>query len=199
MRLLELFSGTGSVGKIAKEKGWEVTSLDLSNADINIDILEWNYKEYKKGYFDIIWASPPCATFSKLLDSHIGRGKSVESILYNIENIGLPLLKKTREIIDYFNPTYYYIENPQTGKMKNYIKDLPYFDIDYCKYADWGYRKRTRIWTNWQDFVPKLCKKDCNSMIGNRHSINIGRKCRTTLSERYRIPPKLIENLFLSV
>ena len=29
MKLLELFSGTGSVGKVAKELGYDVVSLDL--------------------------------------------------------------------------------------------------------------------------------------------------------------------------
>ena len=42
MRLLELFSGTGSVGKVAKEFGYEIVSLDLKQADINIDILQWD-------------------------------------------------------------------------------------------------------------------------------------------------------------
>ena len=44
MILLELFSGTGSVGTIAKSLGYNVISLDLKNADINCDILEWDYK-----------------------------------------------------------------------------------------------------------------------------------------------------------
>ena len=47
MKLLELFSGTGSVGNVAKTLGWEVVSLDLKNADINEDILEWDYKKYE--------------------------------------------------------------------------------------------------------------------------------------------------------
>ena len=58
MKLLELFSGTGSVGKVAKTLGWEVVSLDLKNADINEDILEWDYKKYEPNYFDMVWASP---------------------------------------------------------------------------------------------------------------------------------------------
>ena len=40
VKLLELYSGTHSVGKVAKEKGWDVVSLDLDNADININILD---------------------------------------------------------------------------------------------------------------------------------------------------------------
>ena len=58
MKLLELFSGTGSVGKVAKTLGWEVVSLDLKNADINEDILEWDYEKYEPNYLDFIWASP---------------------------------------------------------------------------------------------------------------------------------------------
>jgi adenine-specific DNA methylase len=40
MKLLELFSGTSSVGKVAKQLGYDIVSLDLKKADINIDILQ---------------------------------------------------------------------------------------------------------------------------------------------------------------
>ena len=65
MKLLELFSGTGSVGTVAKTFGWNVVSLDLKNADINCDIMDWDYKQYPIGYFDFIHASPPCTEYSK--------------------------------------------------------------------------------------------------------------------------------------
>ena len=35
MNLLEIFSGSGSVGKVARDLGFNVISLDLKNADIN--------------------------------------------------------------------------------------------------------------------------------------------------------------------
>ncbi len=74
MKVLELFSGTHSVGKVCNKRGWEVVSLDLQDADINISILDWDYKkDYKPGDFDIVWASPPCHTFSHLRRSWIGR------------------------------------------------------------------------------------------------------------------------------
>jgi len=41
MRLLELLSGTKSVGKVAEQLGYSVTSLDLTNADTQQHIVLW--------------------------------------------------------------------------------------------------------------------------------------------------------------
>ncbi len=227
VKVLELFSGTHSVGKVCKEKGWDVVSVDIDGkADINISILDWDYKkDYKKGDFDIIWASPPCSTFSNCRRCWIGRkikafGDNVvtaEMLDKDMEENGVPLVNKTREIIEYFEPNYWFIENPQTGQMKNYLSDLPYYDVDYCKYSDWGYRKRTRIWTNNDRFVPKICRKDCENMfdpnkhktemsnaktikrdknnLGNSFGNNLTGGSTGRLSTRYRIPPLLIKDL----
>ena len=55
MRVLELFSGTQSVGKVGRALGYEVISLDLTDATICCDIMEWDYKTFSVGYFDIIY------------------------------------------------------------------------------------------------------------------------------------------------
>ena len=175
MNILELFSGTGSIGKICKELDWNCLSIDRDlPADINIDILEWDYKQYPNDSFDIVWASPPCAVWSKLQDCWLGRKKkdgiifTKEILNENIELYGKPLVDRTLEIIEYFkqgNPNLiYFIENPATSKMKDYIK-MDSVVVSYCKYADWGYRKNTRIWSNVKGFTPKICKNDCNNII----------------------------------
>ena len=205
MRVLELFSGTHSIGKVCSERGYEVISLDLQDADINIDILEWDYTIYPVGYFDIIWASPPCATFSNLCVGNIGRRlKSINMEIYTREimierqeNIGLPILNKTKEIINYFQQEIFFIENQHTSRMKNYMNEYDYYDVDYCMYSDFGYKKRTRIWTNLKNFNPKLCNKNCGNIINNKHTKSIGKKTdRTSLQDRYRVPFKLIRSLF---
>ena len=65
MRLLELFSGTGSVGKPWREKGHEVISVDLDgryNPEVVCDILKWSYCTCPVP--DVIWASVPCEQYS---------------------------------------------------------------------------------------------------------------------------------------
>jgi hypothetical protein len=145
-------------------------------------------------YYESSW-------IGRKLKSHGGEVFSKELLQKDIQEKGLPILRKAEEIIDYFKPSFYFIENPQTGRMKEYI-DKPYYDVDYCKYADWGYRKRTRIWTNVENFEPKMCKKDCNSISNGRHILHVGfssnskNKQGTSLKDRYRVPPKLINELF---
>jgi hypothetical protein len=53
--LLELFSGTGSVGKVAKEFGYDVISLDKDmEATLRMDIMSWEYKLAPPKTFDVI-------------------------------------------------------------------------------------------------------------------------------------------------
>jgi hypothetical protein len=172
MRLLELFSGTGSVGRVAREElGYEeVVSLDVHGpATICCDVLAWDYcASYPVGYFDVIWASPPCETFSKARFKNIGRhGITRESLDARMHAEGIPLLRRAEEILDHFRPTYYFMENPDTGCMKDFV-DRPSVVVDYCRYG-FPYRKRTRIWTNREGIVGKLCDRQCGSFADGRH------------------------------
>jgi site-specific DNA-cytosine methylase len=216
MKLLELFSGTHSVGKVAQELGWEVTSLDIDGkADINCDILDWDYRENPVGYYDVIWASPPCCLFSNVRRSCFGRKlKRHGGLVFNrelmerdIQEEGLPIVRRTEEIIDYYQPKAWIIENPKSSLMKDYLTHRPSYVVDYCKYSDWGYKKPTRLWTNIDGFRPKVCRGDCENRIdgGRRHRMNLGnlkdgrpyvKGGGNDRDTRFRVPPSLVKDLF---
>ena len=166
MKLLELFSGTGSVGKAFSSQGWEVTCLDSdpkTEANIHEDILTWDFTTYPPGYFDAIWASPCCTHYSCAR-----RGAKTPRNLALADSLVL----RSREVINYFNPRIWFIENPQTGLLKDrpFMEGIPFSDVDYCAYCDWGYRKRTRLWNN-VDFKGNIClgMGCCPNMDGNKH------------------------------
>jgi site-specific DNA-cytosine methylase len=199
MKLLELFSGTKSVSKAVGHLYDEIVSVDILDKNkptIVSDILTWDYKVYPPNYFHSIWASPPCTEYSRAKTTGIRNLELADKIV-----------KRTIQIIEYFNPEKWFMENPQTGMLKDreFMLGIPFHDVDYCRYSDWGYRKRTRIWTLNETFIPKICNKACGNMIGttkhkrNSDNGNAGENGEirgTNRSERYRIPEALIKELF---
>ena len=94
------------------------------------------------------------------------------------------------------------------------MKGIPFHDVDYCMYSDWGYKKRTRIWTNKQEWVGKLCdgSGSCGNMIekSRKHKMGMGigadsiakgqkmvKGGGTNRLDRYRVPEDLIYSLFM--
>ena len=200
MKLLELFSGTGSVGRVARDLGFSVISLDLKNANINTDILSWDYKQFDVGEFDVIWASPPCTEYSRAKTTGVRKIEYANSIVL-----------KTLEIIDYFKPKRWVVENPQTVLLKEqpFMSGLKYYDVDYCKYG-MNYRKRTRLWSNIETWKPRpLCNRDCGKIRNGRHletaqRLPSGKKSdwgegyiKHKQVELYKIPSELISELFV--
>ena len=200
MHLLELFSGTSSVGKVAKSLGYNVISLDLKNADINCDILEWDYKQFDRNHFNFIWASRPCTEYSRAKTTGVRKIDYANSIVL-----------KTLEVIRYFNCQYWIIENPQTGLLKEqpFMSGLNYYDVDYCKYG-MNYRKRTRLWSNIETWKPRpLCKGDCGKVRNGKHletdqRLPSGKKSdwgegyiKHKQDELYKIPAELISDIFV--
>jgi hypothetical protein len=119
------------------------------------------------------------------------------------------LVCKVLELIDYFQPKWWWIENPATGMLKDrpYMAGLQYVDIDYCQFSHWGYRKPTRFWGK----LPGGAVKDvvcdgyhCPNLAGKPSRVGGPRRHRVQLSSwrsspsttsQYRIPPALIKYL----
>ena len=105
-------------------------------------------------------------------------------------------------MIQYLQPDRWWLENPQTGHLKNqpYMQTYPYIDVDYCQYSDWGYKKPTRIWGS-PDILQvqgKLCDGvTCPNLIpGTRgHKVKISNLSNISRNKKYRIPEKLVKAL----
>jgi hypothetical protein len=197
MILLELFKGTGSVGKVAKKIGFDVISLDLEDKykpTINVNILNWDYKKFYKDtkiVFDYIWASPPCNTFSPLAYPLKERNPKTATPYSKRAKIGTQILYKTLEIIDYFYSKNknmgFCIENPK-GMMRNdkYMKKLHRETTLYALYGDFK-RKETDFWSNYQ-----LNLKPITTPYNHKNIISV---VNLPLDKRYSIPSKLIKQI----
>jgi len=202
LHLLELFKGTGSVGKVARKMGMNVTSVDLDpyyTPDIETDILKWDYKKWAKSNPtpDLIWASPPCNTFSPLAYPLKERDTKTAVPKSERARLGTRILYRTLEIIRFFqrkNPNLLYcIENPR-GMMRNdaKMKALPHRDTTlYCLYND-KRRKPTDFWNNLEDGLglkaPDVSK--CKETVG---------VVDLPLDKRYAIPSALVRKILTAM
>lgn len=184
---LELFSGENHSWGAAIT----VDNRPKTKPTLCVDVLTWDYT--KCGPFDCIYASPPCEEFSK------AKTRGVRNL-----ELACALVRKTLEIIHYFKPKVWVIENPATGLLPHLMDSLefglPHYVADFCCYG-LPYRKRTAFWSN----VPlslKTCPGPglCPQMDGKKHKKSCGNATQeyggtVTLADKHRIPPALIQEI----
>ena len=202
MNVLELFAGSKSIGNVAEQLGMNVYSSDIEQfGGINyvVDILEFdvNNVPFKP---DIIWASPPCTGFSV---AAIGRNWTKTdgdaTPKSDTARLGIELVKKTIEIIDYFNPNYYFIENPRGMLRKLQIMQrFMRHSVTYCQYGD-SRMKPTDIWTNSETWIPRpACKNGDTCHVSAPRGSRTGTQGLANAFERSKIPNQLCEEILKS-
>ena len=205
MRVLELFAGTGSIGKAFEKHGHKVYSIEWDKDFENID---W-YEDIGKitaqdiidrfGHPDVIWASPDCTSFSIAAISHhrrknleTGNLDPVSDYAKFCDNVDQHVLDLIREL----KPKYWFIENPRGGMRKmTWMQGLPRYTVTYCQYGDTR-MKPTDIWTNHPD---TKFKTPCHNGDPCHEPAPRGSKTGTQglkgSIDRSRIPDKLCEHI----
>tara|TARA_R110000737_G_scaffold8454_3_gene24072 strand:+ start:1382 stop:2050 length:669 start_codon:yes stop_codon:yes gene_type:complete len=148
MKLLELFAGSRSWGKIAEELGYEVFSVDhkpFEGIDLVIDIEELT-EDMLPWIPDIVIDGRPCTTFSMAA----GRTHRLQP---NFDP-KTPFAAKCDRMNVKLNNLYkkwnciYYIENPRAMLRKMpYMQEMDKATVWYCKYGDFR-AKPTDIFSN---------------------------------------------------
>lgn len=201
MKMLELFCGTKSIGKVAKERGHEVFSVDIDvmhEPDLVANILKLDLSNIP-WIPDVIWASPPCTTFSVASMGHHwtgGKGAYIPKTKEAI--IGMKLMAKTKGIILKLKPKVWFIENPR-GVMRKKI-GLEEFrsTVTYCQYGD-RRMKPTDIWTNCTEWAPRtMCKNGSPCHEAAPRGAKTGTQGLAGAVERGVIPYALCKEIILA-
>jgi len=223
MKILELFAGSRSIWNEADKMWFKTFSTDLTwynKIDYQVNILKFD-TEKVPFIPDMIWASPPCTTFSV---ASMGHHRTWWVWQYKPATpeckIWLRILKKTIKLIAYYqklNPDMiFYVENP-TWMMRKMIEDI--FNeywlmrkrevVWYCKYW-FNIAKSTDIWTNNKNFFWKKCKnhtydKEWNQTSTHCHHESARRWSRTwtqwrkNAHERSKIPSELCISILKAI
>ena len=195
MKILELFAGSRSIGKVAESLGYKVYSCDLEpfdGIDYVGDIRDFDIKKIPFTP-DIIWASPPCTGFSV---AAIGRNWDGLKPKTETARLGLELVGKTLEIIHELNPMFWYMENPRgmlrkMPIMRKYLRRT----VTYCQYGD-ERMKPTDIWTNNFDWNPRpACKNGMPCHIAAPRGSRTGTQGLKNAYERSKIPSDLCREI----
>ena len=204
MKLLELFAGTRSVGKIAETYGIEVFSVDwgknFKNIDLYIDIEQLQISDIPF-IPDIIWASPDCTTYSVAACMiHRDGTKPKTPYAQKCDIVNEHLIDLINTYLKLNPNLVYFIENP-----RGIMRKMSWFTFQqkttiwYCRYGDFR-PKPTDIFTNSINWKPRQPCSNNNKFCKHERSprgTSMGTS-RLSKIKRSLIPPELVHEIIQS-
>ena len=197
IKVLELFAGSRSIGKIADERKMTCFSVDWKNFD-KIDLVTdigTLCIEDVPFIPDFVWASPDCTTYTVAAISTHRNGTSPKSdYAKKCDSVNVHFIKLIKKWLELNPSMVFFIENPR-GMMRKmpFMQEFIRHTVWYCQYGD-ERAKPTDIWTNSQTWNPR---KVCHNGNKNCHHIKAPRGSKTGTQgikgtfERSKIPTEL--------
>lgn len=153
LKVLDLFSGLGGWSAAFKERGHDVITIDVESRfkpTIVADLFRWDPSTLGGWKPDIVLASPPCSAFTVMVIGRNWTPPPENAPKNDAARLGLNLLERTIELIDFFNPRWFIIENPR-AKMRTMpqVANMERRTVTYCQYGE-NRMKPTDLWsTRW--------------------------------------------------
>jgi hypothetical protein len=209
-KVLELFAGSRSIGKVAELLDMEVLSVDkyiTENMDLVCGIEDLNKDQILNllGAPDLIWASPVCTAWSKTSwfsywDSKAyKKGQFVPKKAFATESV--EMVRNTIKIFSWFPNAIFFMENPEGLLMKHPVindfsklkclNEIKRQKVTYCQYGALV-RKPTHIWTNSKLWIPRMhCLEGMDCHLSSPKGSQRGIQSLKNNYERSKIPPQL--------
>ena len=163
LNVLELYSGTQSIGSKFRKEGHNVVSIELNPIFLEepYNLEQWTMSvgdlktakvlKHFGGPVDVIWASPLCTTHSvAAISRHRRKGDNGLLVAHSDKaREHDDLLLSTLQLIGELKPKYWFLENPRGGMRKSNIMQGVFYrhTTSYCQWGD-SRMKPTDIWTN---------------------------------------------------
>lgn len=213
MKVLELFAGSRSIGKVADKLGMETFSVDWTkyeNIDLAIDIAEMRIEDCPF-IPDLIWASPDCTTYSiAAISTHRNKQEPKSDYAKQCDNTNRHFISLIKQWQELKPDMVFFIENPR-GMMRHmdFMQEFTRHTIWMCQYGD-DRAKPTDIWTNSTKWIPrKMCRnykydKDGNIIDKHCHHESARRGAKTGTQgkkgsyERSLLPEELCTEVLMN-
>lgn len=137
--VISLYDFTGTWSAPYRKAGCRVLQVE---SKLGFDVFDWNYRIIPPELVAGILAAPPCTDFTvsgaQYWKQKDKRGQTRES---------LRLVKRTIEIVKFFNPDFWALENP-VGRLNKLLPELEQFGPWYFEpywYGD-SWSKKTGLW-----------------------------------------------------
>lgn len=144
--IISLFDYSGEWSKWYRINGFRVIQIDIK---LGLSIYDFDYKSIARDLVKGIIAAPPCTDFSvsgaQYWQQKDADGRTAKSVA---------LVKKTLEIIDFFNPEFWALENP-VGRLPKLVPELQDYGPFYFNPCDYGdpWTKKTGLWGSFKPLL----------------------------------------------